>query len=618
MEYVILRPTCVFGPYIKAFTIGPVELMRKGVPVIVGDGNGYLDAVYVEDVVGAMLLAAQSPRAHGEIFNIGNVNVTFKEFYSYYRHILRRPARHLPLALVHSILKMFEISPQFIKKKFPELKKGLVFLINMYSNTKLYPSTKAREILGYNPRFSLAMGMLKTELWVQQHYSLTTNRYSQRNYGPTYTFHPNMVIHPTTEEEIVQTIQTALHSKMRVRAIGSLHSFSRIPETDGICIILDNYNRLLKVNGNSVTVQAGMRIRDLHQHLAEHHLALPVNGSITEQTVSGAVSTATHGGSIHHGTISDYVESVRIVKADGHILEVATPHELLHAISVSMGTLGIISTITFNCIPSFNLKSDKLLCKTQEVIDNFESIQNNNDYVDMMYFPITDDIAILRTNRFDNELDHNNYDQNRITESDYAPKTKFSRWLTTIRLKLSLQILHKLNRNALQRRITQPLAHSYYKPRMGRSDFVLSFTDLDDIDPYPIQDMEIAIPYQQAGTAIHALRDHFATTQSYPLLPIHIRCSAQSHLWLSPSYKQDVCWIEFWQYPPSDHFFKQIHDVLAPFQYRFHWGKQSQASQEYIKAQYERWEDFVRLRDAWDPQGVFLNPRLDSWFCKKK
>jgi hypothetical protein len=56
-----------------------------------------------------------------------------------------------------------------------------------------------------------------------------------------------------------------------------------------------------------------------------------------------------------------------------------------------------------------------------------------------------------------------------------------------------------------------------------------------------IQDMEIAVPYEQAHVALGVIRKHFLTTQKYPLMPIHIRCSARSDLWLSPAYKRDVC-----------------------------------------------------------------------------
>jgi hypothetical protein len=53
---------------------------------------------------------------------------------------------------------------------------------------------------------------------------------------------------------------------------------------------------------------------------------------------------------------------------------------------------------------------------------------------------------------------------------------------------------------------------------------------------------------------------------------------------------------------------------MAPFAYRFHWGKLASAGRDYIRGQYPRWDDFVRLRAEWDPDGTFLNPYLGSFF----
>jgi FAD/FMN-containing dehydrogenase len=126
--------------------------------------------------------------------------------------------------------------------------------------------------------------------------------------------------------------------------------------------------------------------------------------------------------------------------------------------------------------------------------------------------------------------------------------------------------------------------------------------------------MEIAVPYDRAREAIGALRDLFQRTRNYPLLPLHIRCSPRSRHWLSPAYEREVCWIEFWQYPRSDRLFEDIHALMKPLHYRFHWGKETTADRNYIRAEYERWNDFEQLRHEWDPRGIFLNSYLAEFF----
>ena len=72
-----------------------------------------------------------------------------------------------------------------------------------------------------------------------------------------YQFSPKAIAQPTTEAEIVQVIQFAAQHHLKVKAIGALHSAVPLPATDGLCIALDQYNQVLEINNNLVTVQSG-------------------------------------------------------------------------------------------------------------------------------------------------------------------------------------------------------------------------------------------------------------------------------------------------------------------------------------------------------------------------
>jgi FAD/FMN-containing dehydrogenase len=366
-----------------------------------------------------------------------------------------------------------------------------------------------------------------------------------------------------------------------------------------------------------VTVQAGMTIGELNDILAERHLALPVLGTITKQTVSGAISTATHGGSIYYGSLSDYVESVSIIRADGSIVDIDRTQELFAAVIASMGLLGVISTVTFRCVPSFVLQSRSSVKKAEQVIEDFDSLTRRSLYTCMFYFPVTDEIEILSIDKVeDGRVDIFAKTERKSSQQPKSIfKTKVGDRFAAAGLKSFAWVLRR--HHSIQRFFTKFSVGSTYRTCTGRSDLVLAFSDYfggSGRSRRMIKDMEIAVPYEQAGLALSAIRKHFLTTHKYPLIPIHIRCSARSDLWLSPAYNRDVCYIEFWQYPHSHTLFKEIHELLEPFHYRFHWGKETKASPDYIRRQYEKWDDFVRLRRDWDPKGLFLNPYLESFF----
>jgi L-gulonolactone oxidase len=396
-----------------------------------------------------------------------------------------------------------------------------------------------------------------------------------------------------------------------VRAIGSLHSQAPVPFTKGICVVLDRYNKLVRVDGSLVTVQAGMRLRTLHRLLAERGLALPVSGTIAEQTVAGAVSTATHGGSLHRGSVSDCVEAVTIVRADGTVVTCGRSEEPFHGLVVSLGLLGMLSTVTLRCVPLFHLRSHVFVRSAPEAFDQFDAIHRDHEFVDMLYYPVTDQVEVLAVDPADESSNPGS-----ISTPMTAPARQ-----SRLAQRLGLAVIRGFGwlmqrSTTLQRVATSRLVGKQYPARTGRSYEVLAFQDREGAARLPgvLRDIELAIPYEHATAALRMLRGHFRSTSRVPLLPLHIRCSAPSESWLSPAYKQPVCWIEFWQYPPSDACLESIQSLLEPFRYRFHWGKASRAAPGYIAAQYDRWDDFVALRRRWDPDGIFGNDYLDFYF----
>jgi L-gulono-1,4-lactone dehydrogenase len=613
LDYTIIRPTCVYGPSTKPYTTIPIALIRKGIPVIVGAGEGLLDVVYVRDVVAAMLLAAQSQQASGQVFNIGHETVTFNEFYAHFGRLLNRPVRHLPVAVVNAMVRLHQAVAGSRNPSARELERGVAFLKEMAANTRAYPSAKAAALIGYAPRYSLTTGMLETELWLKANGMLPTKRHAAIGYG-SLRFRPRAVVHPMSEQELTQITRIGSTSGINVRAIGSLHSLCAIPQTAGICIVLDRYDRLLKVEGPLVTVQAGMRIRDLNEILARNHLALPVSGSIAAQTVSGAISTGTHGGSIHFGSLSDCVHAVRIIRADGSVHELDHTQDCFHAAVVSLGLLGIISTVTFRCVPSFVLQSRHTVRKVRDVIREFYEICRESAYVDMLYFPILDEVAVMSMDRVEGAVGHVTVVKTPRDEPETSYLRKLGRKLVVGAAKASAWTLFHVGFPPLERALAKRAIRSFSEVRTGRSDLVLAFLDAGSRDRSPIPDMEIAIPYGQAGAALELLREHFRGTKRFPLMPVHIRCSPHSQQWLSPAYQREVCWLEFWQFPPSDRMFERIHELLRHFGYRFHWGKEAKADRAYIEQQYERWNDFKRLRNEWDPNSVFSNRYLNQFF----
>jgi len=85
----IVQPCTVYGPFAPYWTAALLKGIQTGRLILVNGGSGLCNAVYVDDVVHAMLLAATKDGAVGEAFLISaSQPVTWKEFYGSYERML--------------------------------------------------------------------------------------------------------------------------------------------------------------------------------------------------------------------------------------------------------------------------------------------------------------------------------------------------------------------------------------------------------------------------------------------------------------------------------------------------------------------------------------------------
>lgn len=85
----IIQPTIVYGPYAGSWTLFPIHQLTTGRIILVEGGTGICNAVYVDDVVQAMILAATKEEAVGQAFLISSEKpTTWKNFYGAYEKML--------------------------------------------------------------------------------------------------------------------------------------------------------------------------------------------------------------------------------------------------------------------------------------------------------------------------------------------------------------------------------------------------------------------------------------------------------------------------------------------------------------------------------------------------
>lgn len=117
----------------------------------------------------------------------------------------------------------------------------------------------------------------------------------------------------------------------------------------GLHLDMRQMNRLvwLRPAERAVRVQAGMRWRDLQDHLDPLELAVKTMQSYSNFTVGGSVSVNAHGRYVGHGPIGHTVRSLQLVLADGSVVETspAANVDLFRAAIGGYGAVGIITEV---------------------------------------------------------------------------------------------------------------------------------------------------------------------------------------------------------------------------------------------------------------------------------
>ena len=99
------------------------------------------------------------------------------------------------------------------------------------------------------------------------------------------------------QPESVNEIQSIIAKADKVRIVGSGHSWSSICLSNHTLINLDRFNQVLELDTvkMKVRVQPGIKLWQLNEYLDSKGFALTNLGSISKQSVAGAISTGTHG-----------------------------------------------------------------------------------------------------------------------------------------------------------------------------------------------------------------------------------------------------------------------------------------------------------------------------------
>ena len=427
-----------------------------------------------------------------------------------------------------------------------------------------------------------------------------------RNWSGLETAFPSRVEQPDGVAAVVGAVERARADRSTVKMAGSGHSFTAIAAPEAALLTPQRLSGIVAVDRDAMTVTAlaGTPLKVLNAGLERLGLSLHNMGDIAEQTLAGAISTGTHGtGGVTAG-LSAQVAGLELVTGTGEVLR-ATPREnpdVLDLARLGLGSLGILTMVTFRVEPLFLLAAHEQPMSWDEALGSFDELASDSHHLDLYWFPHTDRMLLKRNDRLDADL------------SEAEPLPRWRGWLDDDFLANTVfgaactaanqvpAVIPRLN-GVLARAVT---ARSY-------SDVAHRvFTSRRDV---VFREMEYAVPREAGLPALREARRAIEAADWRIGFPVEVRVAPADDVPLSTAFGRDTMYLAFHTHHRSDWrdhaaYFTAMEAIMHAHDGRPHWGKLHTRTAADLASAYPRFGDFLAMRDRLDPDRVFANAHL--------
>lgn len=426
---------------------------------------------------------------------------------------------------------------------------------------------------------------------------LLSRRGAVRNFGRNLRFTPRQLARPRTAEELAHLVRGA----RKLRAVGGAHSWSPAIVTADTLVTVDELKSEVVIDREHqrVTAPAGMRLATLNARLHREGLALANLGSIDSQSLAGVIATGTHGTGRGFPCISAQVARLELVDGRGELISLERGHPDFAGAVVALGALGIVTRVTFDVVPAFQLHDRTATASFAEVVDQLDAHLAAHDHFKLWWLAPLDEVVVF------------GYRRTADPSNDSALRRWFKDRVISVAVYRSLVAVGQLSR-----RRWVPAINRFLTREAGRALERISPSHVGFLTPVPPvhRESEWAFDARHAAELLREYRKLLPSDgHTYNFIQ-EVRFSRGDELWLSPAYQRDSVWLSLYNIDRAG-----WPGQLAKFE-RFarahggrpHWGKEASFDRDYLRQQYPRWEDFAALAERYDPEHKFRNAWLDE------
>lgn len=411
-----------------------------------------------------------------------------------------------------------------------------------------------------------------------------------KNWAGNLEYSTGNVHYPKTVEQLQEVVKKC----KKLKALGSRHSFNKIADSTENQVSLKEFNKVVSLDeaANTVTVESGMKYGELAPYLHEKGFALHNLASLPHITIAGAIATATHGSGIKNGNLSSGISAIEFVNAAGDLVALSKKKdgEQFNGAVVALGALGVVTKLTLDFQPAFNMK--------QVVYRNLPMMELENNFNEIMSSGYSVSLFTDWKNKNVSEV----WIKSRAENGDAGAAPEL------FGAKLATKNMHPIETESAENCTEQMGIAGPWYDRMPH--FKMGFK------PSAGKELqsEYFVPIEHAYSAMMAMEKLHAKITPH-LFISEIRTINADDFWMSPCYKQTCVALHTTWKQETDtvmNLLPLIEEQLAPFNVKPHWAKLFTISSPVLQSRYEKLNDFKQLIKQYDPDGKFRNEFLDK------
>mmetsp|Transcript_127125 Transcript_127125/g.220340 ORF Transcript_127125/g.220340 Transcript_127125/m.220340 type:complete len:557 (+) Transcript_127125:80-1750(+) len=220
------------------------------------------------------------------------------------------------------------------------------------------------------------------------------------NWSGTHKVTTKRLYSPETQQELRDVVDWANKTGQKLRPLGTGLSPNGLALERSGMLSMVQLDKILSVDKEkmTITVEGGARVSQILDELKKYGLTLANFSSITEQQIGGWTQVSAHGTGARIPTVDEMITRMTIVTPGKGTMEL-TPEgpnaELFHLAKVAIGSLGIVSEVTLQCVPQYTLHEQTYSTTVDELRKDHAKLLQTYRHVRYMWIPYTDNVVVV-------------------------------------------------------------------------------------------------------------------------------------------------------------------------------------------------------------------------------